>query len=259
MYKKTTKNLLMISLLVFSFLLSSCIEEPTIAEVKRPYSVLRVGNLSSVETMDVYIDGELQIQNLAQKSFSNYFDIPSGSRSMEIRKAGTDSLLFLKNVDINSYHEISLYFGGYYHPSIDTSSFSVITVFDGYIYQDESPEADSLLLISINATGDYPTADLSGTDTTKAYTVEIASYVNDTTAIAHEDSLVATIKFGESNTAHREAGKYVFTVINTADDVVATFTHTLNADTRTYLYFTGTPIAPEFTFEEKEILQVRAK
>jgi len=276
----------MISLLVIVFSLTSCVEEPTVPPVKRPYSVLRIGNLSSVNSMDVYIDGVKSFSNLAQNKFTAYFDIKSGKRQIVVKPAGGSNVLLNKSVDIVSYENITMCFGGYYSPSIDTSSFAVFTVSDGFVYQKTAPSADSLLLLyAINGTGDYPTADFTETDTSKAYTLnavwhQITSQVQkiqdttivgtDTTFSTHDstvydttnvafDELFSGLKFGSRLPAEIPEGWYSFKVVNTTEDQVATFDATFNAGTRTYIYFSGTPSAPVVTIDEQSVLPVRSK
>ena len=255
MWIKFTNKIMIIGSLLFALFLTGCVDEPTIAPVKRPYSVIRVGNLSAnVDNIDVSIfDVELEqieLFSLQRNVFTDYFTVPSGKRRFFVKNSVSGDTLFNKTIDITSYEEITVYFGGYYSASIDTSSFSHFTFSEGMIYSYEAPAPDSLFVFFINAVGYSPPA-----DTSKSLAVW-----RDTTANTDSLTIIRELEYGKCFGAHMGAATYNLSfIVEATKDTVATFSDEFSAGTRNFIYISGTPSNYGIVKEVKEPLPIRDK
>ncbi|PKL87553.1 MAG: hypothetical protein CVV23_14760 [Ignavibacteriae bacterium HGW-Ignavibacteriae-2] len=134
-------------ILFISVMLYSCIEEPTISEVKRPYSSLRLGNFSrNVETLNIEItnaDGTVIKKTVNKNQMTTHFDIASGTRAFVV-KNGNGDVLIQKNISVSSYEEITLLFSGTSKPGDDFyNTFGEIAYSEGDVYVYNGPKADT--------------------------------------------------------------------------------------------------------------------
>jgi|WetSurMetagenome_2_1015567.scaffolds.fasta_scaffold08032_3 hypothetical protein len=141
----TTKSIFVI-LILASFILISCYEEPIIEPVVRPYSSVRVGNFSynqpgftgNIDQFNVYVDGVLK-GSVSINQFSGYFDLVSGNRRFVLTN-GADTI-YNNDINVASYAEISVVFDGVYAPGVDTlMSFAAYPIIDGVVYISEAPK-----------------------------------------------------------------------------------------------------------------------
>jgi len=183
MWQKSIKNFVLPIILLFSFILSSCIEEPFIDPVKRPYSVIRVSNFSSnVAAINVTIDGTSPaagLANLGISSFTGYFDINSGTRKFLVKNVATGDTVFNKNIEIASYEIATIAFAGFFSTDKLINSFGNVMFEEGQVYQNTAPKTGTLNVFIINAAASIDTLDAKKlTILTKYKHSDSTNYVN---------------------------------------------------------------------------------
>jgi hypothetical protein len=252
--KLSKRTSLIVGLLIGSSILFSCVEEPTIAPVKLPFSVIRIGNLTAnIESFNMYIDGELVTPSPNRKKFTDYFDLVSGDRQIVLLDVATGDTIFNYLAQIGAYKELSIFFGGFYTDTVDYS-FKYLVKTEGTTYIDESPVSDSLFLYVINACGKTPLNEETLVNITAYWTIQEDTTFRDTSAVVNGDSLSYKGSCGKV----MSAGSYEF-VITVLGDSIAAYKGELENGTFSYLYLTGDPLSPEVTFEKKMPLPVRPK
>ena len=237
-------------LVLLGFLVGSCIDEPTIAPVKIPYTSLRIGNLTnSVANIDVsiiYDSGDVTMAtNLAQGDFTAFQDVTSGQKKIRVVDSATDSVLYEKAVGIQSYAEQSTFFY-----TDNAGEIVQESRFEGHVYTLNTVTGDSAQLFIFYGLSNV------GTDTARAITVEAVQLVDDTT-----QTLQATILPDPDNRALGQglpAGNYSIPFIHTADTVIV-WEKTLQAQMRYYVYLSGPPTAIQVAEDEMSPLPVRGK
>ena len=126
MSRKFIKIFLIVTILYsLVYVISGCVEEPTIAPIKRPYSSVRIGNFAyNADTIDVaitYPDSSVTVKsNLMLNTLTDYFDLPSGKRRIVVTNSNNHQILLDKLIEFSSYEECSLFFVGYFSTSIDS-------------------------------------------------------------------------------------------------------------------------------------------
>jgi len=155
-YKIKLFLLLVLPLLI----LNSCLEEPTIPPVQRPFSIVRVGNFSmNMQNFSVFIDNTQPmsaLSSLGKGTITEYFDVPSGKRTFKIVD-GNNNTIFQKQIDIASFERVTVIFAGFYSTDELQNTFGNFEFSGGEVYVDYSPESDSMSLIFVHASPDSPT------------------------------------------------------------------------------------------------------
>ncbi len=269
---KIQKSLIVLFLL--GLFLYGCVDEPYIEPVKRPFSVIRVGNFTSnVDPLTVLIDGK-KIGDLAANTITNYFDVKSGQRLFTL-KDGAGNTIYNKNIPVISYEEETIVFGGYYSAVDTLNTFAFFNITDGFTYKEETPPADSSQIYFINCITDTPT-DTAKKVAPAAFTEKDTNLAAGDTLIIGKDTVVAqqdtTIILASDTLASAEAigfGKYTGFVMgagtynfgflseNSAHAVVKDAT--ISANKRYYFFIGGTPKAMVITMNEENPLPARSK
>ena len=111
--------------------------------------------VEDIHDVDININQTTEINDLAKNSFTEYFDVYSGKRQVIVLNSANGDTLFNKSVEATSYNYLSWYFSGYYHPSIDTSTFAFFSQYEGLTYLDQgfSVGPDSLSIFIYHASG----------------------------------------------------------------------------------------------------------
>ncbi len=135
-------------LLLFSFAFTGCVEEPTISPVTRPFTAVRIVNLTqNVDAMNIVIDGTPmnQFQDLngagvangiAQQAYTTYFDLQSGQRRFVItNSAGAE--VYNNLVELVSYREYVIVFTGEFSTNEDDNSLTAFLFPRGYTFLDD--------------------------------------------------------------------------------------------------------------------------
>jgi hypothetical protein len=253
-------------------LLTGCLEEPTIAPARRPYSVMRVVNLSN-SSDQIYIDGEQPDPSLSDAvlpSTSLYFDMNSGARAMVVKDANADTI-FNNNIDIISYEREIIVYSGTYDIIEDNNSFSNMKVSEGEIYFNTNPDAGKLDFIISNS---FPGYYVDGADVNPAKFSLKAVYwpdpdsaeVFDTTTYISGDPTVGDdlLEFGVTyNIGNTDPGiyKFLFSVRNfaaTGDSLVIADSSFYSSDRRNYLFVYGNPDVFAIYRDEFESFPIRS-
>ncbi len=267
MWKKINRILFILLGTVLFLGLLSCVEEPTIVPVERPFSVLRIGNLTTnldeitviiIEEMndeDANVYEEKRFDNLAKNELTDYFDVLSGRRQVYVLNPQTGDTIFEKSIEAVSYNILSWYFTGYYHQNIDSTSFAGIYLSDGitYLGQGSTINEDSLSMVFFHASG--PT----DVDSVKNIGVFMEFLLKDST-VADTSTLIGTFAFGEDSRSVLRQGDYTLYFIDTAnDDTLATYHDQFNDRLRNFIYITGEPKNPVIVKELMQYLAARPK
>jgi len=238
----------------------ACVDEPIIEPVVTPFTVLRVGNLTeNLNEIRLSIDGEFPVpglQNLAKDTFTEYFDLVAGRRYFVIMDAATGDTLFQKWLDVLSYEEQTMWYAGYVHSSIDTSTANFFINSDAFTYLSKDPPPGDLKLYFLHAAGDTPT------DSTRAYNV--VAYVidgSDTTQVG-DDPIVEGMLFGDivgNVMAENEYKFEIIRVIDGIDNVLDTYVGSFSDGLWSWMYVVGEPSTPTIVREDKQPLPARPK
>ena len=270
MQKKFGRNIV---LFLMSFLVIStffaCLKEPTIAPSVVPFSVVRIGNLTTnMDAISVSIDGEFPVpglQNLQKNTFTEYFDRVAGRRNFVVSNPQTGEVLWEKSVEALSYEEQTMFYSGFYHPSIDTSTVSWISYSDAFTYLSKDPPAGDVTFHFVHAFGDaYKTeTDSLGNETVVQ---DSSRVVNIWATFLHEegpdtiDVIFEGVVFGDVHNIDLREGPWKFEFKRQDNlDLVASYEGEFSAGQWTWLYATGTPSDAEVIREDKDPLPPRDK
>jgi len=238
LFKFSSKLLLLV--VVMSFIgLTACVEEPTISPVARPFSMIRVGNLSlNVNDVNVKIldidKNVIRDNSISKNQFTDYFEVPSGSRRF-IALAGGDTL-YNKAIDITSYGEFSIFFIGYASTNADENTFTILSRSEGDTYFLNTPGPDSAVVRVIHASGATPTDTTAALAVTSIYTAPGSS--SETVLNVKSD-----LAFGQIALINVPAVPNNFSFV-VGTDTVSTFLANLNPGTMNYVCVTG-PLNPD--------------
>lgn len=250
--------LLVVSLLAVSTFFA-CVEEPFIEPIAIPFTVLRVGNLTeNLDELSISIDGEYPVpglQNLAKDTFTDYFDLVAGRRYFVIINASTGDTLFEKTLDVISYEEQTMWYAGYYHPSIDTSTANFFINSDAFTYLSKDPPPGDLKVNFLHAAPDTPT------DSTRAYDV-VATWLfidgTDTTEVS--ETIVDAMAFGDIAGSMLPGNQYKFELVRALDgEILNTYEGQFSNGIWSWMYVVGEPSTPRFVREDKNPLPARPK
>jgi len=256
------KSITLISVFILSlFLINSCVEEPTIAPVKTPFTMVRFGNMvSNVENVDVLVDGTVMATDLGQDQFTDFVQITSGKRAFVLRNSATDEIMFQKNVDATSYDEVSFYFAGYYSASIDTNAMGLFSYFEGATYHLDQPSDGKAQIYFIHGSGDTPTDSTRKLDVWAEYTAPGDTMAIDTLLTPQiycegpapcGDLTVGSklssvfLEYGDVFGVSQDPGNFDFrfTLVDLdgdeTDSVMATISLNVSEGTRNYIYLSG--------------------
>jgi hypothetical protein len=256
MQKKFTRSIV---LLIMCFLAISiffaCVEEPFIEPSVIPYSVLRVGNLTSnLDEIAVVIDGEYPVsdmQALQKNEFTDHFELVAGRRYFAVLNPTNGDTVYRKWIEVQSFEEQTFWYSGFWNQSIDTSSADFFLHSDAFTYLEKDPAPNHLNLYFLHAAGTNPdTAAVS-------YYVEA---IYDSAGGSQTRTIVEDLLFGEISGESLLENDYRFIVRRTEDDVLmAEFSGTFSAGMWSWMYITGDPSAPVVVREDKDPLPARPK
>jgi hypothetical protein len=262
MQKKTTTKivLLVVSILAVSSFFA-CLEEPFIEPSKIPFTVLRIGNLTeNVNELAISIDGEFPVpalQNLQKDTFTEYFELVAGRRYFVIMDPATGDTLFEKFIETLSYEEQTMWYAGYWSPSIDTSTANFFIHSDAITYLSKDPPQDDLNLIFLHSSPDTPT------DSTRAFDITAYSIDGTDTTEVEDNPVVSGILFGEVAGYVLAEGEYKFDVTRELNDgtevIVSTYTGSFSQGMWSWMYLVGEASSLRIVREDKEPLPARPK
>lgn len=238
-------GVLSLTLLLISFILYSCVDEPYIEPAHRPFSEIKVLNLShNVNNFKVTIDDQTPVSSLnsmAKPSATEYFDVQAGKRIFKIyNEAG--NLIFTKEIELLSYERMQVLFAGEYDPDPLISTFTEIKIFEGFVYVDHSPAAGTSRITIIDAAAPYDTVKEKSYTKLTALAPGQDGTIKDTTYISTADNPLTYEGVFVVDSAY--AGNYEFTFTSSSGDV--TYSTAFTSDKLGYIYLFGRPEAVEF-------------
>ena len=228
-----------IAALLISFIISACVEEPTISPASRPYSSISLGNFSdNVVSINVEIDGEMNF-TIAKNQLTEHFDVTSGQRKFVITNNDGDTL-YSGNITISSYEEITFLFSGYSAPGDElNNTFNYYPYSEGVVYLNNGPEADTTCWIHyLDVISDTPN------DTSKSF---IARCVDMDDMEADPVDADEELTFNTVQSIALEPGnkKFLFLIqtndseIDPTYDTLGVYDVNLEGGVRHYLFLTG--------------------
>ncbi len=255
---KFKKSVLGLTLLMLGLVLYSCIDEPFIEPVKRPYSSIKFVNLSvNEDNMKVTVDGTQPVASLNAMplaSSTEYFDVNSGKRNIKVfNEAG--ELIFDKNIDVTSFERIIVVFSGKYSPVDLENTFTHFEIAEGEIYVSSKPAQDSLNIYLVQASTNVDTS------STKTYQID-ATYKPDNSDVTKDTTYSSSLAFGNvAGVGNAVPGTYQFSYITDTDTLYYPENEMtqLNANFRYYIYIYGNPDNPKFYKEEVVPPPIRAR
>lgn len=260
MWLKFTKPFLILVFLSITLFITGCMEEPTVDPVKKPFSVVRVGNFLSnadIASIDVTIDkgtGEVQTFTIEKNSNTSYVDIPSGKRHFTVKNSATKEVIFDKDLQIISYEEMSIFFAGNYSTDLLKNTFAQFATSDGDTYLSTPPPAGKAYLYFVHLAGDTPDQTSKPILVRSKFTP--TGEPTDTTTFTKK-----AIAFSNMGGATVKAGNYLLSFINgvSQKDTLAKSTVDITAGYIYTFYVSGQPAQPTVTSDSRLPFQARAK
>jgi hypothetical protein len=247
------KNAIIGIILLVAVFVVSCIEEPTMVPPSRPFSVIRIGNLSAnVNSLSVFIDGQQPISQLnavLNREATPFFDVTSGKRRITVINSSNDTL-YNKQIEIASYTESSIFFIGDYS-NVDTlNNFKDFLYEEGLTYYDDSPMSGRahLTFINIVTVGLNPLTDVS--------TVDVFDQTNGKDSIVVEG--LREIQMSVFNDAVAGGRKFSYKVFYT-NTVIGSDSISVAAGKRYLVFLSGNAISPAVSHFATDPLPVRGK
>jgi hypothetical protein len=239
----------LIVLILLGLFLYGCVDEPYIEPVKRPFSVIRVGNFTSnLDPLTVLIDGK-KIGDLAQNTVTKYFDVKSGQRSFTLKDANGNTV-YNKDIPVISYEEETILFSGYYSTADTANTFGFFRYTDGLTYIEEIPPADTAYIYIINNITDTPT---EVAKKISAFEIAYKDTVADTVA-THEG-----IGYGTKVAYKTAAGTYTFSFFGEDSTSAELKDVQIKSQKRYYFFVSGTPKNYVVVKDEENPLPARSK
>jgi len=269
MQKKFINNivLFLMGILLLSIFFA-CMEEPFIEPSQVPYSVLRLGNLSTnLDEINVTIDGEIVnpgLQNLPRNSFTDYFDVVAGRRQFVITNPQTGDTLWQKQVDANSFEEQTMFYSGFYHSNIDTTTIGWVSYSDAFTYLSKEPPPDSLYVYFIHAVADnYKVVnDTVRTDSSRQITVDAMwTEIDGTDTTVVTETILEGMVYGDvaATTLAENHYRFIIRRDDTTEELLAVEEGDYTAGKWAWHYFTGQTSDAEIVVEQRDPLPPRAK
>jgi len=177
---------------------------------------VRVAHLSpDAPNVDVYVDGEAVLEDVAFGDVSDYLELQPGSYEVQITEAGNqETVLYDDTLDVEAANYTVAAIG---EASEENQPLSV------EVYEDDlSDPGENARIRGIHAAPDAPAVDVIGADS--------------------GDALFEDLAFGESQTAEAPPGSYTFEVVPAGEEdaePVAEFDATVEAGTVYSAFATG--------------------
>lgn len=245
MRKKIKEKIIILLVTIIGFSIYGCLDEPAIDPIKRPFSEIRLVNLSNnVDGMRIFIDDK-QIATLGISGATGYFDVNSGVRRFKIYNSSND-LIFEKELTIISYDRATLVFAGFYSQDILLSTFSNFEIVEGEVYVSSTPDNGRANIYVVNSASEVDT-----TESKEFYVRGTVTPVGGTPVeTVFNNGADSTVVFGETFPIGNVApGQYEFRFIDGPVTVNAP-AYTISAGMRYYLFIYGHPNNVQFFMNE---------
>jgi len=167
-------------------LYSGCVEDPTVAPTKTPFTVAKFGNFTNnvgnirilidpvfnksippklTVTPEAYVQDSVtvvswrkEITNLAHGSYSDYFDFVSGDRYLLVYNLDSNKVLLYKSQSFISYEQSTLLITGFYSSSSSLNTVAVSSSKEGTTYIGGILPSDSLKITFYNLISASPSS-----------------------------------------------------------------------------------------------------
>ncbi|MCF8355730.1 MAG: hypothetical protein K9H48_14860 [Melioribacteraceae bacterium] len=206
-FKLQKDYIIILLLLISSIGFYSCVNEPTIEHVTRPFTMLRMGNFVINSDLTVQIDDSAP-RTLARNTVMSAFEVKSGARNLLVKDV-SGNVIYNRSFDALSYDETTLFFGGWASPVDTVTTFGLNSYSDGWTYlNDYTPPKDSGGVFVYNFFADTPT------DT--AFTIDVTFHEPD--SLQDTIKMVNEIDFLERDNVQLAAGNYQMVINEVIDD-----------------------------------------
>jgi Domain of unknown function (DUF4397) len=256
------KEALLGSLLLFTiFTLYSCVNEPTIEPIKRPFSTIRVINLSTnVDPMNITIDGRLPSNSLSSVGLASptgYFDVESGKDTF-IVKDNSGNVVFNSTIELLSYERSTVVFAGTYSTNTDINNLSAFQIDEAEVYVKLAPKTDSLSILFIHASNSVDTIEAQKYAITAHITLQGGTSTTDTSYLSYSNPIAFSNVFSIANVA---PGSYSFDFLQSSDSTLAVTTPVYDFSTgyRYYIFIYGNPNSLQIKMDEELPPPVRTR
>lgn len=232
--------ILSLTLFIFSSILSSCVEEPTIDRPPRLSSVVRVVNVSNdMNNIKVTIDGQVPVQqmnSLAIGSGTDFFDLLSGKKEFKVYDE-SGMLIYTKSIDIISFELMTIVFAGDYDQDEFLNTFAAFELAEGETYISHAPAAGTSNVYFVHASAPVDSFN-SREYIVSAHFTPTGASEKDTIYNADPNFLEYTQLLG----AETVPGSYMYSLqSSTPNDTVALPETEIEANYRYYMFIYGNP------------------
>jgi len=235
--------------LIMGVVLLSCVDEPFIAPVKTPYSIIRVGNFSNVDNIKLSIDNNIS-KTLGINSLTTYFKVTSGNRKFTLLNSNGDTL-YSRLISIISYAQETVMFSGYFDPTVNNLKFKLYR--DSKVYlADNTPPADTANIRFLNL------LTLSPTDSVSADLTFYLSQEDTNNVFVHVDSTKLLSQFDIESHALAK-GSYQLSAVSVSDTVTYSTTLQIASKKNYYIISNGGPANFNFTIDSQDPLPPQSK
>lgn len=237
---KFKESLIGLLFVVIGLSIYGCIDEEPIEPIKRPFSEIRIVNLSSnVDNMRVLVDDK-QVGTLPITGATGYFDVNSGDRNFKIFNQSGDKV-FDKTLTIISYDRLTLAFTGFYSADPLLSTFQNFEVVESEVLVSSAPEAGKLNVYIVHASSSVDTIEAKKF-TMAATIIPVGGTPKDTTyKVSSTSQTNAVLEFTKSySIGNAVPGDYIFR-FTAGSTTVTTDSLNLTAGMRYYLFIYGHP------------------
>lgn len=227
-------GLLALVFVATGFMLTSCVDEPDPVVADRIVSEVRfVHAVPQAQPVDIWIDNEVFLPNLAYKAVDTYHQVPSGNRFLRVVPAGMDSsnAIYRRSVSMRSLIKMTIAFYG------TGGDPQMLITQERFTYADETSmlvDSADVKLINLNSSGNVfglyqgpegaPLGDLTQLIPNVGYGA-LTSYIRlDANPggpfhVANPVDII-TLKNATGGNLQLQKGGYRYTVIVTGDDGV---------------------------------------
>lgn len=257
------KEALLGSFLLLAILFSfySCVDEPTIEPIKRPFSTTRVINLSTnVDPMNIIIDGRQPSNSLSSVGLASptgYFDVESGKDTFVV-KDNSGNVVFNSTVELLSYERSTIIFAGTYSTDINVNNLSAFQIDEAEVYVKLAPKTDSLSILFINAANAVDTISSQKYAITAHITLQGGTSTTDTAYLSYSNPIAYGNVYSIANVA---AGSYSFDFLQASDSTLALSTpaYDFSAGYRYYIFIYGNPNSLQVKMDQELPPPVRTR
>lgn len=231
--------ILSLTLFIFSTILNSCVEEPTIDLPPKLSSLIRVVNVSNdMNNIKVTIDDQVPVQalnSIAKGAGTEFFDIFAGKKKFKVFDEG-GTLIYTKDVDLISYELMTIVFAGDYDQDELLNSFSSFELSEGETYVSHTPPQGTSGIYFVHASAPVDTF------TSRKYIIA-ATFIP--TGATSKDTIYNAdpnfLEYSQELGVGAVPGSYTFALQSQQPASTTNFTAEIEANYRYYMFMYGNP------------------